>query len=58
MVTNRLEAIHIVGVVLRYMKKSEALNMLCDMDFEIAETTENDSLKNSIKMVRTYLEQE
>jgi hypothetical protein len=32
--------------------------MLCDMDFEIAETTENDSLKNSIKMVRTYLEQE
>ena len=31
--------------------------MLCDMDFEVAETTENESLKDSIKMVRRYLEE-
>jgi len=57
MVTNRGEALHLVGVVLRYMDKSKALHMLCDMDFEVAETTENESLKDSIKMVRRYLEE-
>ena len=31
--------------------------MLCDMYFEVAETTENESLKDSIKMVRRYLEE-
>jgi len=39
------------------MKRDEALVMVCDMDFEIAETTSNESLKNSIKMVRRYLEE-
>jgi|TARA_Y100001951_G_C11132191_1_gene178838 flagellar biosynthesis regulator FlbT len=57
MVTNRGEALHLVGVVLRYMDRKKALHMLCDMDFEVAETTENESLKDSIKMVRRYLEE-
>ena len=41
MVTNRTEALHLVGILLRYMKRDEALVMVCDMDFEIAETTSN-----------------
>jgi hypothetical protein len=57
MVTNRLEALHLVSILLRFMKKDEALRILCDMDYEVAETTDNKSLKRSIKMVRKYLEQ-
>mgnify|MGYP003142550439 CR=1 FL=1 len=57
MVTNRLEALHLVSILLRFMNKDEALRILCDMDYEVAETTDNESLKNSIKMVRKYLEQ-
>jgi len=39
------------------MEKDAALRLLCDMDYEVAETTDNESLKDSIKMVRRYLEQ-
>ena len=55
MVASVTEAIQMVAVLLRYMKKEEALKMLNDMDFEIAEFTDNESLKRSIKMVRDYL---
>ena len=51
MATDRIEALHFVAILLRYMERPEALNILCDMDFEIAETTGNNSLKSSIKMV-------
>ena len=57
MVTNRLEALHLVSLLLRFMNKDQALRILCDMDYEVAETTDNKSLKRSIKMVRKYLEQ-
>jgi len=57
MVTNRLEALHLVSILLRFMEKDAALRLLCDMDYEVAETTDNESLKDSIKMVRRYLEQ-
>ena len=57
MVTNRTEALHLVSILLRFMTKDEALHILCDMDYEVAETTDNESLKNSIKMVRKLLEQ-
>ena len=57
MVTDRTEALHLVNILLRYMDKSKSLHMVCDMDFEIAETTDNPSLKQSIKMVRRYLEE-
>ena len=56
MVASITEGIQIVAILLRYMKKGEALKMLNDMDFEIAEFTDNESLKKSIKMVRDYLE--
>ena len=29
--------------------------MLADLDFEVAENTDNESLKNSIKLVSKYL---
>ena len=57
MVTNRGEALHLVGILLRYMGKKDALDMMCDMDYEVAETTENMSLKDSKNMVRRYLEE-
>ena len=57
MVTNRTEAIHLVSILLRFMTKDESLRILCDMDYEVAETTDNESLKKSIKMVRKLLEQ-
>jgi len=38
------------------MNERLALTMLCDMDFEVAEITDNPSLKESIKMVRRVLE--
>jgi len=56
MVTKKGEAIHLMHIVTRYLDKEKALLMLCDMDFEIAELTDNASLKQSIKMVREYLE--
>jgi|TARA_R110002020_G_scaffold363385_2_gene575689 hypothetical protein len=56
MVTSVAEGIQLVAILLRYMKKEEALKMLNDMDFEIADFTDNESLKLSIKMVRDYLE--
>ena len=57
MATSKGEAIHILSIILRYMNERLALTMLCDMDFEIAEITDNESLKESIKMVRRLLEE-
>ena len=56
MVTTKGEGLHLVGILLRYMSKEEAIRMIKDMDFEIAETTDNESLRDSIKMVSGYLE--
>ena len=55
MVTTAGEGIHLVGILLRYMDKETAYNMLSDMEFEIADTTDNESLRDSIIMVRGYL---
>ena len=55
MVTTAGEGIHLVGILLRYMDKKTAYKMLSDMDFEIADTTDNESLRDSIRMVREYL---
>jgi hypothetical protein len=55
MVTTRSEALHLVQILLRYIKKKNALKMLKDMDFEIANNTDNASLRNSIKLVLKYL---
>jgi len=55
MVTTRLEAIHIMSIILNYMTPKVAKMMLADLDFEVAESTDNESLKNSIKLVGKYL---
>jgi hypothetical protein len=55
MVTNPSEGMHIVGILLRYIKIDDLKDMLKEMDKEIAETTDNESLRDSIKMVRMYL---
>jgi len=38
------------------MSKEDASKMMKDMDFEIAENTDNSSLRDSIKMVCEFLE--
>ena len=55
MVTNSTEAIQLMAIVLRYLEKKDAQRMLNDMDFEVADNTENESLRESIKMVREYI---
>ena len=56
MVTNRAESLHLMGILLRYMSKKEALKMVSDMEFEIADHTENKSLRDSIVMLRKTLQ--
>ena len=56
MVTTTTEGMHLVAILLRYVSKKRAYKMLSDMEFEIGDSTENISLRDSIKMVRGYLE--
>tara|TARA_R110000824_G_scaffold208368_1_gene393967 strand:- start:182 stop:361 length:180 start_codon:yes stop_codon:yes gene_type:complete len=58
MVTTASEGIHIIGILLRHVSKDIAIKILDDMDDEIANTTDNESLKESIRMVRVYLRSE
>ena len=55
MVTTTTEGIHIFKILLDWCSPKVARMMLDDMDFYIAETTDNESLRDSIKMVRQYL---
>ena len=55
MVTTNKESMHLMSILLRYMSKKMALKMLTDMEEEVANTTENVSLRNSIIMTREYL---
>ena len=55
MVTTAAEGIHLVAILLRYVSKTTAYKILSDMEFEIADNTDNVSLRDSIKMVREYL---
>ena len=56
MVTSKTEAIHVMKILLDYMTPRVASMFIADMDFEIAETTDNMSLRDSIKMVREFLQ--
>ena len=49
MVTNRAEALHIMKILLDYMTPRVASMFISDLDFD------NESLKQSIKMVREYM---
>lgn len=52
MATNKAEAIHFMKIVLDWCSPKVARMMMDDLDFYIAETTDNESIKESIKMVR------
>tara|TARA_R100001224_G_scaffold9303_1_gene4853 strand:+ start:136 stop:408 length:273 start_codon:yes stop_codon:yes gene_type:complete len=52
MPTNKAEAIHFMKIVLDWCSPKVARMMMDDLDFYIAETTDNESIKESIKMVR------
>ena len=57
MVTTTIESMHLIAILLRYVSKARAYKMVRDMDFEIADTTENASLRDSIKMAVEYLDE-
>jgi hypothetical protein len=56
MVTTTNEAIHIMKILETYMTPKVASMFIADLDFEVAEITENESLRDSIKMVRKYMQ--
>jgi hypothetical protein len=56
MVTTIAESMHLIAILLRYVSKQKAYKMVSDMELEVANTTENESLRDSIKMVRAYLD--
>ena len=45
-----------IQLILKYVSPYTAKQMLTDMDFEIAETTDNESLKESIKLLLGLIE--
>ena len=55
MVTTASEAAQMIAILLKYMPRRRAISMLEDMDFDIGQHTENESLKNSITMVLKFL---
>jgi len=57
MVTSTAESMTIIGILLRYLPKKKALKMVTDMEEEVAATTENVSLRDSIMMTREYLDE-
>ena len=56
MVTSTAESVQLIGILLRYLPKEKALIMLTDMEEEVANSTENISLKDSIRMARLKLQ--
>jgi hypothetical protein len=56
MVASRLEGVHMIQLILKYVSPYTAKQMLTDMDFEIADTTDNESLKESIKLLLRLIE--
>ena len=56
MVTTIAESVQLIGILLRYLPKNKALLMITDMEEEVANNTENLSLRDSIIMTREYLQ--
>ena len=54
MVTNKGDAIHFMKIILDWCSPQVARMMMDDLDFYIAETTDNESVRDSIKMVRKF----
>ena len=55
MVTTASEAARMIVILLKYMPRRRAISMLKDIDFDIGQHTENESLKKSIDMVLRFL---
>tara|TARA_R100001530_G_C4244789_1_gene136278 strand:- start:454 stop:639 length:186 start_codon:yes stop_codon:yes gene_type:complete len=55
MVTTASEAAQLIMILLKYMPRRRAINMLEDMNFDVGQHTENESLKESLKMVLKFL---
>ena len=56
MVTSVSESMQLIAILLRYVSKQTAYKMVSDMELEVGDTTDNGSLRDSIKMTRKYLE--
>ena len=56
MVTDKHEAIHLISILHRYLTEKQTYKLLGDMEFEVAEHTENKSLRDSIRMALEYAE--
>ena len=52
MVTNKADAIHFMKIILDWCSPKVARMMMDDLDFYIAETTDSESVRDSIKMIR------
>jgi hypothetical protein len=57
MTTNHVEATQFFKIILDWCSPQVARSMLDDMDFYIADSTDNESIRESIKMVRSKLYQ-
>ena len=55
MVTTAGEAAQLIMILLKYMPRRRAINMLEDMNFDVGQHTENETLKESLKMVLKFL---
>tara|TARA_R100001594_G_scaffold71367_1_gene105967 strand:- start:399 stop:599 length:201 start_codon:yes stop_codon:yes gene_type:complete len=55
MVTNRVEATQFMKIILDWCSPIVARSMMDDLDFYVADTTDNESVKESIKMVRQMI---
>tara|TARA_R100001530_G_C4281477_1_gene145674 strand:- start:255 stop:530 length:276 start_codon:yes stop_codon:yes gene_type:complete len=55
MTTTQVEATQFFKILLDWCSPQVARSMLDDMDFYIADTTDNESIRDSIKMVRRTL---
>jgi len=55
MVTTTGDAVHFMKIVLDWCSPKVARMMMDDLDFYIAETTDNESVRDSIKMVRELI---
>ena len=54
MVTNKTEALQLMSVLLRFLSKEEAYKLVSEMELMV-ESSENESLKSSLLMVRRML---
>jgi|TARA_R110000782_G_scaffold5335_1_gene18338 hypothetical protein len=57
MVTNKADAIHFMKIVLDWCSPQVARMMMDDLDFYIADVTDNDSVRESIKIIREMIYQ-